>query len=226
MLRKLRDWIERLHPADSGKTEWQNYASDNSYHSEEAANKRRFVKEFVSRTAPAMTWDLGCNTGDYSIAALEAGAQYAVGFDFDLGALEHGFARAARNDLSFQLLFMDAANPSADQGWAEAERQGLNARASADAVFALAFVHHMAITKNIPLDQLVRWIVGFAPTGVIEFVPKHDPMVQELLRFRKDIFPDYTDEHFLHCLRSIAEIENSETVSDSRRLMVSYRKRT
>jgi hypothetical protein len=100
----------------------------------------------------------------------------------------------------------------------------MKARASADAVFALAFVHHMAITKNIPLDQLIEWIVGFAPTGVIEFVPKQDPMVQELLRFRKDIFPDYTKENFLRCLGSTAAVEKLETVSSTGRLVVSYRK--
>jgi hypothetical protein len=34
------------------------------------------------------------------------------------------------------------------------------------------------------------------PGGVIEFVPKQDPMVMELLRFWKDIFPDYTKRNF------------------------------
>ena len=100
------------------------------------------------------------------------------------------------------------------------------ARAAADAILALAFVHHMTITKNIPLDQLVAWIVGFAPTGVIEFVPKQDPMVQELLRFRKDGFQDYTEENFLYRLRALAEIEKSETISSSGRLLVAYRRKS
>jgi ribosomal protein L11 methylase PrmA len=226
MLEKLRDWIAGLNPADTGKSTWHDYAADNSYRAEEAVTKRRFIMDFVSRTHPRMTWDLGCNTGDYSIAALEAGASYAVGFDFDMGALELGYDRAAQKDLKLLPLFLDAGNPSANQGWAERERPGMKARASSDAVFALAFVHHMAITKNIPLDQLVDWIVDFAPGGVIEFVPKQDPMVQELLRFRKDCFPDYTEEHFLNCLRARAEIEKSETISSAGRLLVSYRRKT
>jgi ribosomal protein L11 methylase PrmA len=225
MLQKLRGWIEELTPAMAGKTTWHDYAADNSYRAEEAVTKRRFIMEFVSRTKPRTTWDLGCNTGDYSLAALEAGASYSVGFDFDMGALELGYDRAAQKDLPFLSLFLDAANPSANQGWAERERQGMMARASADAVFALAFIHHMAIAKNIPLGQLVDWIVGFAPSGVIEFVPKEDPMVQELLRFRKDCFPDYTEENFLEKLSSIADIEKSETVSSTGRLLVAYRRR-
>ncbi len=224
MLQKLRAWIEELTPAVTGKSIWQDYAGDNSYRAEEADGKRSFVADFVSRTNPHMIWDLGCNTGDYAIAGLEAGANYAVGFDFDMGALELGYDRAAKKDLPFLPLFLDAGNPSANQGWAERERRGMMARASADAILALAFIHHMTIAKNIPLDQLVEWIVGFAPTGVIEFVPKQDPMVQELLRFRKDCFPDYTEENFLYRLSIIAEIERSETISSSGRLMVSYRR--
>ena len=30
---------------------------------------------------PEMLWDIGCNTGDYSKVALEAGAKFVVGFD-------------------------------------------------------------------------------------------------------------------------------------------------
>ena len=226
MLQKLRAWIEELTPAVTGKTTWHDYAGDNSYRAGEADLKRRFITDFVSRTNPHMIWDLGCNTGDYAIAGLEAGADYAVGFDFDMGALERGYDRAAKKDLAFLPLFLDAGNPSANQGWAERERRGMAARAAADAILALAFVHHMAITKNIPLDQLVAWIVGFAPTGVIEFVPKQDPMVQELLRFRKDGFQDYTEENFLYRLRALAEIEKSETISSSGRLLVAYRRKS
>ena len=48
MLQKLRAWIEKLNPADTGKTTWHDYAVDNSYHADEAVIKRRFITEFVS----------------------------------------------------------------------------------------------------------------------------------------------------------------------------------
>jgi len=62
---------------------------------------------------------------------------------------------------------------------------------AADAILALAFVHHLVIGCNIPLAEVVKWLVGLAPRGVIEFVPKSDPMVQQLFAFREDIFSDY-----------------------------------
>ena len=123
------------------------------------------------------------------------------------------------------MVYLDAANPASDQGWAQTERQGLHRRASADALLALAFTHHLAIAKNIPLDRVVGWLIGLAPTGVIEFVPKTDPMVQQLLRFREDIFPDYDEENFLEYVGGMARIENREHVAENGRLLVSYDRR-
>ena len=222
MLERLHKWISKLQPADTGRTIWQNYAKTHNYSSQEAERKRQFVMEFVAQVRPKLLWDLGCNIGEYAKTALEKNAHYVVGFDFDHGALEACFSRAHEEKLALQSLFMDAANPTPNQGWMEQERQGLQARASADGVLALAFVHHLAIARNIPLDQLLTWIVGLAPRGVIEFVPKNDPMVQNLLRLRDDIFPDYTERGFLGHLRSIANIVKKEPVSASGRLLVWY----
>ena len=149
-----------------------------------------------------MLFDLGCNTGEYCEVALSSGAKRAVGFDFDQGALERAYARAKDKNLELLPLFLDAANPSPDQGWNMKERPGLTTRCKADAVMALAFEHHLAIARNIPLDQVVDWLVGMAPTGVIEFVHKSDPTVQQLLALREDIFDDYTSEAFEAAIES------------------------
>jgi hypothetical protein len=92
-------------------------------------------------------------------------------------------------------------------------------------VLALAFVHHLAIARNIPLDQLLDWIIDLAPCGIIEFVPKSDPMVQSLLRHREDIFPDYRQEAFLTQMERKASIVHTAVVSASGRLLVSYKRR-
>ena len=220
LLHRLRDWIARLEPADTGKTVWRDYAGNHSYQSDEVKSKVAFVSQMAAAVRPGILWDLGCNSGDYSKAALAAGAQYAVGFDFDHGALEAAFARAKAEELAFLPLLMDAANPSPSQGWAQCERQGLAARASADAVLALAFVHHLAIGRNVPLDRLIDWLVGLAPTGVVEFVPKSDPMVQRMLQLREDIFDDYTEEAFLSAVGARARIVKSLVVSAAGRRLV------
>ncbi|RYY25603.1 MAG: class I SAM-dependent methyltransferase [Sphingomonadales bacterium] len=204
-------------------TTWADYATHNSYAAEQAEAKKMFVMRAVESQRPALLVDLGCNSGDYSLAALDAGAERVIGFDFDHGALEAASARTDLATRAFLPLWLDAANPSPSQGWAEAERRGLSARfANADSMVALAFIHHLAIGRNIPLSMAVDWLMSVAPRGVIEFPNKSDPMVQLLLSQRRDIFPSYNEENFLAEVSKRGRIVEQEHVSDRRRLLVHY----
>lgn len=225
MLHSLRKWVARMQLPGSAETVWEHYAGDNSYANEEAANKRRFVAEFSAAVKPGLLFDIGCNTGDYSQAALENGTELVVGFDFDHGALEAAFARARSASLNFLPLQLDAANPSPDQGWLQAERQGLNSRARGDGVIALALIHHLAIAKNLPLQQVIEWLTAMAPQGVLEFVPKSDDMVQRLLQLREDLFDDYDQETFESHLNACCRIVKSETVSSGGRTVYWFDRR-
>ena len=222
MLRGLRKWIAGLEIKSRDKSVWQDYATDNSYADEEVARKRQFVAEFVSAVKPRLLLDIGCNTGDYSELALQSGAELAVGFDFDPGALEQGTRRAQVRQLNFLPLHLDACNPSPDQGWLQSERRGFLQRANGDAMLALALVHHLAIARNTPLDQTVGWLTDRAPAGVIEFVPREDAMVQRLLQLREDLFDDYDAAVFESLLADRARIHKSEQVSASGRTLYWY----
>ena len=222
MLNRLRTWIAGLKPADTGETVWQTYATDNSYSPEEAAAKKRFITEFCAASEVKTVWDFGCNAGEHLIAAFEGGAERGVGFDFDQGAIEACFRRSVEDKLPITTVYLDVANPTSGGGWNEQERHGLKQRASADAVLALALVHHLAIAKNIPLDRFLEWVIGFAPTGVIEFVPKADPMVRRLLALREDVFDTYNEEAFLAGIERRARIVKHAKISASGRSLAWY----
>jgi len=185
---------------------------------------QEFIAEFSRAAAAECAWDLGCNTGLYSEILLRNDTKLVVGFDFDVQALETAVERASSKNLQLLPLFSDAANPSPAQGWAEAERQGISSRAAADALIALALVHHLAIGRNIPLASVLQWIVGLAPRGVIEFVPKSDPMVERMMRFREDIFADYSKEGFETTLRAKADIVRILELSPGGRTLYEYRR--
>ena len=207
MLERLQSWIEKLVPKDAKQTTvWQDYAGQTSYDDDETRLKREVIARFVGEVQPSILWDLGCNSGEYSELAIESGAGHVVGWDFDQGALEAAFARGREKQLPFTSLYFDASNPSPEQGFAQAERSGMTGRGPADAVLALAFVHHLAIARNLPLPRIAAWLTRLGRSGVVEFVAKNDPMVKTLLMMREDIFPDYDLEHFLNCLGAHAEI--------------------
>lgn len=222
MLRQLRNWIDGLKPAGQKETTWESYVNTHTYDEAEWDSKVGFVAKFAAAVKPDVIWDLGCNTGHFCEVALEAGAGYAVGFDFDQGALETGYQRSAAKQLSFLPLFLDASNPSADQGWNGEERKSLMTRHNADAVVSLAFVHHLAVAKNIPLGQAIAWITGAAKYGVIEFVPENDPTVLKMTMLRKDRFHPYNEQIFEAELSKLARIEKTMEVTDTGRTLYWY----
>ena len=176
----------------------------------------------MKKTNPAIVWDIGCNTGRYSEEAINAGAKKVIGFEYDLGALELSFQRAVKQNINFLPLYMDLANPSPSQGWNQNERLGMFERRNADAVIALAIIHHLSIGRNIPLQEFIRWLVQLAPVGVIEFVPKSDPMVQELLQLREDVFENYNFTNFANYLSDVAKIVKTENITESGRKLIWY----
>ncbi|MDB5610290.1 MAG: hypothetical protein JWP25_7190 [Bradyrhizobium sp.] len=223
MLRNLRKWIAGMRNPFA-TTLWSGYALENSYLLEEEKRKRLFVSDFIERRKPKVVWDLGCNTGLYCEMALHAGAQDAVGFDSDHGALNLAVQRSVRGGLKFLPLQMDACNPSPNQGWHQKERAGLSSRSKPNALMALALEHHIAIGRNVPLPMFLDWIVDLADCGIVEFVPKNDPMVQRMLSGRKDIFDQYSQAEFECELMKRAAIEKKEVVSSSGRTLYVFAK--
>ena len=59
-----------------------------------------------------------------------------------------------------------------------------------------ALVHHLVIGKNISLPVLAEYFNGIAPELIIEFVPKEDEKVQQMLKTRPDTFMDYDQANF------------------------------
>ncbi|MCJ7554256.1 MAG: MGMT family protein [Ignavibacteriaceae bacterium] len=61
---------------------------------------------------------------------------------------------------------------------------------------ALAIIHHLCISNNVPFKLLADLFDKMGEWLIIEFIPKNDPMVKKLLLHRKDIFEDYSVEIF------------------------------
>ena len=225
LLRGLHSWISDLAPRVVQSDHWRNYETTNKYSQEDTETKRRFVGEFIASSRPKNVWDMGCNTGAYAKLALENGAESVIGFDADIPALECAYAKSREENLNFLPLYQEFHNPSPNQGWRMRERAGLEARATPDAILALALFHHLVISRSIPIDEAVDWLVGLAPAGIIEFIPKDDRMVKVMLANRQDIFTDYGEPAFISALKNRAEIVAERRLEDSQRLLVRFARR-
>ena len=146
------------------------------------------------------------------------------GFDFDINAIDEAYKKSKVENFDFLPLHFDASNPSSNIGWFQKERKGFIERANFDAILALAFEHHLAIAKNIPLNEVVTWLISLAPKGLIEFVPKEDETIKKMLELKGDIFPDYTEKNFENYLLKNAEIVSKKVVSKSKRTIYEYKR--
>jgi ribosomal protein L11 methylase PrmA len=221
LLVELKSWISELKSGRQTRTYWNTYASENTYSEEMRRVKHVFIKDWAQNIPNGVVWDIGGNTGDYSRAAVEAGVSLAVIFDSDIDSLEKAYSASKKGE-PFLPLLMDIADPSPQQGWNQRERAGLNERSRPDGLIALAVIHHLAIGRNLPLVEIVDWMVTTAQHGIIEFVPKTDPMIVEMLSGREDIFDNYDEQHFLEYLSERAEITRQHRFSANNRLIVSY----
>jgi hypothetical protein len=114
---------------------------------------------------------------------------------------------------------MDFTNPSPALGWHNQERHSLLERAPADLLLALAFIHHMAIANNVPLEALARYLHDCGHWLIIEWVPKEDSQVQKLLANRQDIFTNYHMEGFESSFEYYFNIREKSTITDSPRVI-------
>jgi hypothetical protein len=209
----------RLRPA---RSEWRDYYDATSYTEDGLRHKEELVGAYLEACAPGMVWDLGANTGRFARLAAAAG-RTTVAWDLDPQAVDAAYATASAAGLL--PLVLDLANPSPSLGWAHRERDSLAARGPAQAVMALALVHHLAIAGNVPLPKVADFLAELARDLIVEFVPKDDPQVRRLLASRDDVFPGYHREGFEAAFGRRFAIERRETVRGTGRGLYLMRRR-
>lgn len=222
ILKQLRDFISGLKSRKRPVSFWNDYAFSNSYSESMRRTKLSFVKQWAASCKPKMLLDIGGNTGDYSLAAVDGGADSCVILDSDLDSVDIAYLRFKNSGTQIFPLLMNFLDPTPDMGWRQCERKGIESRARADGVIALALIHHLVISGNVPLRDAVHWIMGMAPKGIIEFVPKQDPMVTGLLSTREDIYTDYTEEMFREAVTARGRIVLEHSIEENGRLLAAY----
>ena len=200
-------------------TEWGDYYDATNYTGAALESKPRVVQEFIRASGARTVWDLGANTGVFSRLASQLGIP-TIAFDVDPAAVEKNYLETKRrNEPDLLPLVTDLTNPSPSLGWDHRERASLLDRGPADLVLALALIHHLAISNNVPLERVAHFLARAGRSLVIEFVPKSDSQVRRLLATRADIFPNYDMEGFLRAFTRYFDVVQSHPVEGSERTL-------
>jgi hypothetical protein len=215
----LRKGVDALE-LDLARSTWSDYYEEADHYSTEAfENKRKLVESQIDEAAPKQLWDMGANVGLFSRVASAKGI-FTIAWEMDPQCVERNYRDLKREgDKNLLPLVLDLSNPSPGIGWANEEREDVVDRGPADAVMALALIHHLAIGNNVPLRLVAAYFAKLGRHLIIEFVPKDDPKVQELLSSREDIFDDYSVEGFEAAFAEHFAVLRQDPVAGSGRVL-------
>jgi ribosomal protein L11 methylase PrmA len=170
--------------------------------------------------------DLGANEG-YFTKLLAARNIKVVATDTDSRTIGNLYQFVKKNSVSNILpLILDVTNPSPASGFNNKERSAFHDRIKTELVIALALIHHLVIGKNISLEIIAEYFAGIAQLLLVEFVPREDPKVQQMIASRKDVFGDYTMTNFELFFKEHFETLKKENIPGTSRTLYLFRNKS
>lgn len=223
----------------ANRSQWSGYPQSASHYSAaDFADKQQFVREALEQTRPARVLDIGANTGTYSLLAAEAGAQ-VVALDSDTAALESLFRIAAAQSAPVTALVANIARPTPAAGFSNREHLSLLQRLachpgqpinfdphgaaprSFDMVLMLAVIHHLILREQLPLTHIAELCISLTRRWlVLEWVPPSDPMFQQWLRGRDNLYGHLSESDLLHAFAPCLHVANRKALPNGRVLFL------
>ena len=204
------------------RSTWSEYGDRSHYTDRDLAAKEAFVTAAIAvGPAPRLVLDLGANDGRFSRLAVRAGAARAVAVDADDLVVDRLYRDLCQEGEQRILpLVVDLSDPSPGLGWRGRERSPFGQRVRPDLVLCLAVVHHLALTNNVPLDEIVAFLADFGAPLVVEFPDRDDPMAARLLsRKRRGLFDAYERPNWERALQCRFVVRASEVLPSGTRTL-------
>ncbi|MGA7340372.1 MAG: class I SAM-dependent methyltransferase [Terracidiphilus sp.] len=213
--------------AGGGKSEWSRYEqSAKHYQAADVDAKQHFVRGALERLKPARVLDIGANTGTYSLLAAQGGAE-VVAIDSDAAAIEILWRAAAGERLPVTALVGNIARPTPAAGWRNREQLSLLDRLAGafDLVLMLAVIHHLILREQLPLGHIGELCAGLTRQWlVVEWVPPSDPMYQEWLRGRDDLYGHLAEGDLKRAFAPFFQVTERSELGNGRVLLLFERK--
>ena len=216
----LQRSIQRWQPRKHRRQQWLHYYDEGILSTDYINDKTNKVTEWISAGSSNCVIDAGANNGYFSlIAARYAKKVMAIEMDHDCVDQLYGQIKEQQiNNLT--AIIADLTQPTPGTGWKNEEKIALIKRVEqkADMILGLALVHHLCISKNIPLAFVAKLFADITTKpAIVEFIPKTDEKVQAMLRNREDIFDDYTEANFIAAFSTYFTMQEQYSCKASQR---------
>ena len=227
IIKGLYEYIKKLSLKTS--SEWGNYYDKTNYANDAFDQKSEIIDGWVKRLETNTLIDVGGNDGTF-VRKINHNLQEALVCDIDYNAVDFNFKELKRNSETFMLPFVfDVLNPAANIGFNNKERDSFLKRIIAyapDMTMALAVIHHMTLSGNIPFEMSAEFFSKFSKHLIIEFPKRNDSWVQRLLNTKGEFkahFDFYNIENFESSYSQYFTLVEKVAIDNSERVMFLFK---
>lgn len=224
LVNHLHGFISGLKPNNKSAAAWNTYYHETILSQQYLEDKKRIFNDFIKDLPVKRALDLGCNDGHFSKLLAEKGIE-VIAVDNDAPSVNNLYLQNKTASLNLLPLIVDIGSPTPATGFTNTERSSFLQRLEVDLIIALALIHHLVIGRNIPMYKLALLFSEQAKWLLIEFVPKDDPKVQQMLLNREDIFHNYTTAEFETVFGLHFELAMRQQVPGTSRIIYLYKRR-
>jgi hypothetical protein len=207
------------------KTQWKEYYTFTNYDKDSFEYKKQLINNWVNKVNGRKIIDVGGNDGTFSRVLKDTADELLV-TDIDANAVDYNYKQVLKNKESNILpLVSDLLNPSPGIGLNNNERSPLLERivnSRYDVTMALALIHHISLTGNVPFDMSAKLFASLTPYLIIEFPDRGDSWVDFLLKSKREFaghFDSYNATNFEQVYSKYFEIIEKQSIPGTQRTM-------
>jgi hypothetical protein len=227
ILESLFDYIKKLNIKK--RSEWGDYYSKTNYNEEAFNNKKNLIREWVSQLMPKRLIDVGGNDGTFARMIIDD-VDHIIVTDIDSNAVDRNYQQMKSNkELNILPMVCDVLQPAPGIGFNNNERSSLINRLQEyepGITMALALIHHMTLTGNIPFERSAKFYASFSKNLIIEFPKREDSWVKSLLVRKREFinhFDFYNLSNFEEQFSLYFNMIQKETIPNTERVMYLFK---
>lgn len=229
IVKSLYDYIKKLELNE--QSEWGNYYDKTNYSEKAFDLKSQIINRWVDSLKPQTLIDVGGNDGTF-VRRIKQPLKQALVCDIDNNAVDFNYRLAKQQkEQHITPLVLDVLSPSPAIGFNNKERFAFLTRIknyNPDITLALAVIHHITLSGNIPFGMSALFFSSFSKHVIIEFPEQGDSWVEHLLNSKNEFkahFNFYNIENFENAYSEYFTILEKEKIPNSKRVMYLLKKK-
>ena len=222
----LDSTIQSLHLKNNSKSAWNNYYDETILGKNYLSEKEKIFRQWINDINEGIVLDIGCNEGYFSKIISERSRE-VIAIDSDSLCINSLYQVLKNNTENRVLpLCVDISNPTPATGFRNTERASFGERITATTVVALAIIHHLVLSKNIPIHALAKMLASLTTNNlIIEFVPLNDEKAKQLVASKQNYHVPYDENAFENNFQPFFSIEKKQLIPGTGRSLYFMKKR-